>query len=100
MGETSKGSKIVNGLPFGDEEGEASLQPIGSVSRLPEGKESTGPLGPISFISTLQESEVILWPSEKIAEANGTSTTVYYPKPTLGSQVLRPGEHPKFKRHS
>ena len=57
----------------------------------------TGPVGPLSFFSILQESEVVLWGNEKITEADGTVTTVYFQKPTPGSQILRPGEHPRFK---
>jgi hypothetical protein len=30
-------------------------------------------------------------------EADGASTTVYYPKPTTGKEVLRPGNHPSFQ---
>ncbi len=91
------GKKLANGISFGDGEDEGSLLPIGSVSKLPEGKEKTGPLGPLSFFSTLQESEVVLWRQQKVHEADGTVTTVYYQDPTPGSQILRPGEHPKFK---
>lgn len=95
--ETADGKKIIDGLPFGDGEGENSLHPIGRVSKLPDGQEKTGPLGPLEFFSTMQESEVVLWGNRKITNDNGSVTTVYYQKPTPGSQVLRPGEHPKFQ---
>ncbi len=91
------GSKLVNGLPLGKSEGEATLQSIGSVSKLPDGKDESGPLGPLSFFSTLQKSEVVLWRQQKIHETDGSVTTVYFQDPTPGSQVLRPGEHPKFQ---
>lgn len=74
----------------------AQLHPVGHVSFLANNKESTGAVGPISFLTELGESEIILWPNDKITSADGTSSTVYYPKPTPGSHVLRPGEHPKF----
>lgn len=90
------GQTLINGLPKGRGEGEAQLRPVGHISRLPDGKTSTGPLGPLSFFSTLQESEVVLWSSKTTKEEDGTETTVYTPKLTPGSQVLRPGEHPKF----
>lgn len=93
---TADGGKLVDGLPEGKAEGEAQLRPVGSVSRLPNGAEKTGPLGPLEFFRSLGASEVRLWRSEKIVEADGGVSTVYYPKPTPGSQVLRPGEHPKF----
>ena len=91
------GEVLVNGLPKGTGEGEATLPTVGHVSKLPDGATETGPLGLLSFFRTLQESEVVLWSSEKITSDDGTVTTTYTPKSTPGSQVLRPGEHPKFK---
>jgi cation/acetate symporter len=87
----------VNGKRQGVKGGEADLHPVGHVSRLPGGVQQTGPLGPLSFFSTLQQSEVVLWGSQVINEADGATTTVYYQKPTAGSRVLRPGEHPVFQ---
>jgi cation/acetate symporter len=97
VGEDSDGNVLVNGEIKGTKEGEPELHPVGHISKLPGGVDKTGPVGPLSFFSTLQESEVVLWGSEKVKEADGTTTTVYFQKPTPGSQVLRPGEHPKFK---
>ncbi len=91
------GSILHNGLPKGTGEGETSIAPVGNISKLPGGVESTGPLGPLDFFRTLRESEVVLWSSEKATADDGSVTTTYTPKPTPGSQVLRPGEHPKFK---
>jgi len=93
---TDAGQTYVNGLPKGTDSGEAVLRPVGRLSELPTGKESTGPLGPLEFFSTLQESEVVLWGSDKIV-GEQEQTTIYYPKYTHGSQVLRPGEHPAFE---
>jgi cation/acetate symporter len=90
------GQRIVNGRPIGTRPGENQLHPVGQISHLPGGMESTGPLGPLEFFSTLQQSEVVLWASQKVIEADGSVTTVFYQKPTPGSQVLRPGEHPTF----
>jgi len=94
---TADGQILYNGLPLGTGEGEGSLAPVGHISRLPDGVSSTGPLGPLEFFRTLQESEVVLWSSKKITADDGSTTTTYTPKPTPGSQVLRPGEHPKFQ---
>ena len=93
---TADGQTLVNGEPKGIKHGEPELHPVGHVSELPEGQQATGPIGPLAFFSTLQESEVVLWGKETIVEADGAETTVYYQKPTPGSQVLRPGEHPRF----
>lgn len=91
------GVAIINGKPQGSAPGEHDLHPVGHVSRLPGNQQSTGPLGPLQFFSTLQQSEVVLWGNEKLADESGNNVTIYYPKPTLGSQVLRPGEHAAFK---
>lgn len=94
--EQPDGTVLVNGRPKGTRKGEPELHPTGHLSGLPGGQERTGPLGPIEFFSTLQESEVVLWGEQTIREPDGTTTTIYYPKPTPGSRVLRPGEHPVF----
>ena len=87
---------LVNGQEKGMRKGEPELHPVGHISQLPDGQDKTGPLGPLSFFSTLQKSEVVLWGKQTIIEDDGSETTVYYQKPTAGSQVLRPGEHPRF----
>jgi cation/acetate symporter len=90
------GTVLVNGLPKTATGSTPQLRPVGHVSRLPGDVEQTGPLGPLAFFSTLQESEIVRWPSQTVRDADGTVITVYYPKPTPGSQVLRPGESPTF----
>lgn len=94
--ETRDGKKIVNGqeLGSGPEDNPAQLHPIGYVNKLPGDQQKTGPLGPISFFTTMQESEVILWKKKSSSQHPGVD--IYVPTPTPGSQVLRPGEHPKF----
>jgi cation/acetate symporter len=90
------GSKLVNGLPYGKKEGQADLRPVGHLIKLPGGKTETGPLGPIEYLSTLQQSEVVLW-SKKESTSNGEKTTTWTPTPTTGAKVLRPGNSPTFK---
>lgn len=87
----------VNGFPYGDQEGERQLRPVGNVGSLPGGQSETGPLGPLSFLSTLQASQIVLWDSAKVDEVDGSKTTVYFQKPTPGSDVLTPGASPTFK---
>ena len=92
----SAGAISIDGAPRGSGEGEKQLLPVGRLSQLPDEQTSTGPLGPISYFTTLSESEVMLWGKTSIEHADDSQTTVYYQKPTEGSRVLRPGEHPKF----
>ncbi len=94
---TVDGQTLVNSQPLGTVQGEPELHPVGYISRLPDGQQQTGSLGPLEFFSTLDRSQVVLWGSQTVTEADGTVTKIYYPKPTPGSRVLRPGEHPRFQ---
>lgn len=89
---TSDGKKLINGKPLGRGEGQTELPGVGHVSKLPNGKLATGPIGPIDLLTTLRESIVVLWKSSK----EGTTTT-YSPVPTPGAEVLRPGKSPAFQ---
>ncbi|MEO0530993.1 MAG: cation acetate symporter, partial [Planctomycetota bacterium] len=95
---TADGKVLIAGLPRAIERGDggAELRSVGSVSRLPDDAEATGSLGPLEYFRVLGESEVRVWRNQRITEADGGTSTVYYPKPTAGSKVLRPGEHPRF----
>ena len=94
---TVDGKKLVNGKLKGTKKGEPELHPVGHIVSLPDGKTETGPLSPIEFFTTLQNSKMVLWRNEKIVHADKSETTVYFPKVTTGAEVLRPGEHPTFK---
>ena len=95
---TKDGKKLVNGKPQGKGEGEGDLFPVGTVAKLPGEEKSTGPLGPLSFLSTVEQSTMLLWAEDKskITETDGSVTTVYYPKPTKGTDILMPGNSPTF----
>ena len=92
----ANGVRLVNGRPQGKSAGEADFFPVGHVSRLPAGKTETGPLGPLEFLQTIRESEFTLWGTDTISEGDGSTTTVYYQKPTKGRDVLMPGLSPTF----
>jgi cation/acetate symporter len=91
------GQRTVNGKPQGRGEGQTDLSPIGHVSRLPGGKTETGPLGPLEFLSTIEQSEIVLWTARTVRDDDGRLTTVYSQRPTPGSEVLRPGNSPTFQ---
>src|SRR5262245_3388715 len=55
---------------------------IGTVSKLPGGQMSTGPLDPVSYLDTLRQSEILLWDAVKVKQADGTEKTEYRPRPT------------------
>ena len=89
-------TKIINGLPQGTGAGQADLRSVGHLTKLPGGKTETGPLGPLEYLATLQQSEIVLW-SEKVTIVDGEKTTTWTPQPTSGAKVLRPGNSPLFK---
>ncbi|WP_417851390.1 cation acetate symporter [Thalassoglobus sp.] len=90
------GKIIVNGEEKGTEKGEPELHPVGYISKLPGDVEKTGPLGPVEFFQKFHGSEVILWGSDIFENEDGSTTTLYYQKPTMGSEVLMPGNNKKF----
>jgi cation/acetate symporter len=91
------GKRLVNGMPQGRGPGEGDLWPVGHISRLPDNKTETGPLGPLAFLATLEQSEIVLWSSKPERSPDGTTTTVFTARPTPGSEVLRPGNSPAFR---
>jgi cation/acetate symporter len=70
----------------------AGTFPIGTITKLPDGKEKTGPLGPLEYVTTLQNSEMIKWKAGAAKDGNIT----YTPVPTTGSAILTPGNNPLF----
>ena len=93
----TRGRIITSAMSPVQPAGRNDLRPVGHVSKLPDGQTETGPLGPVEFLSTLRESEVILWTSKTATADDGTKTTTYTPVPTSGADVLRPGNSPTFK---
>ena len=69
--------------------------PIGTITKLPGGQTETGPLGPLEYISAIQNSEMVKWKATPGGvDASGNIT--YTPVPTRGSDFLVPGAHPLF----
>ncbi|HEY5960147.1 MAG TPA: hypothetical protein VIV60_26520, partial [Polyangiaceae bacterium] len=90
-----RGSEVwVNGVPKSQG---GALYPVGNISRLPNGMDHTGSVGPAEFLSMLSDSEVLLWGKEEVKEADGAVTTVYFQKPTAGTSLMLPGNNPLFK---
>ncbi|RIK76057.1 MAG: cation acetate symporter [Planctomycetota bacterium] len=89
---TADGEMLINGKSAD----RGAIEPVGFISELPNDQKKTGPLGPLEFLSILQDSEVVLWANQKVVEEDGSVTTVYYPKPTPGSEILQPGASATF----
>jgi cation/acetate symporter len=79
---------LVNGLP---QSSANDLRPIGVVARLPQGQKSTGPLGPLAFLSTLEDSTIVASAKDTIKGPDGAESSVYYPVEKKGSDLLTPG---------
>lgn len=92
----ANGTTYTNGVPQGTGPGQGDLRPVGSISRLPGDIRSTGPLDPVSYLATLQDSEIVLWTSATSVE-DGVRTTTFSPKLTPGIDVMRPGMSPLFR---
>lgn len=95
--QTPDGKTFINGLPKGDKPGDGRLHPVGHIYRLPGNASSTGPLNPLTFFSTLEQSDIVVWRKEELKEADGSKTTIHFPEPTPGSTLLQPGGSPTFK---
>ena len=91
--ETKAGKRFVNSVPIGFGPGETNVEPVGKLVELPDGKTSTGPLGPLAFISTIAKSKIEIATVQK--GANGTVTIE--PKIVDGKDMLSPGNLPAFK---
>ena len=86
------GKKLVN--PGKEHGGE--LWAVGNIVELPDGKTSTGPLGPLGYLQTFAGSKIVQWTKDEIKEGD-VKTTVFYQKTTSGSELLLPGNYPAFK---
>jgi len=81
------GTRLYNGEP----KTEGAFYQVGHLTKIEvDGVEvdETGPLGPFTFLSTLENSELIRYTKIEIKEAR---TTVWYPTPTAGADMIKPG---------
>jgi cation/acetate symporter len=103
---TSDGKRIVNGLPFGRNPQEGQLQSVGQAYLIPQNvkdpvhrelqRAQTGPLDPLSYLATFQQSLIVVWQKDQpLTTAEGTFT-IYYPVIRSGSDLLTPGASPTF----
>jgi cation/acetate symporter len=83
------GDELYNGAP----KSERRFYQVGHMSKIiVDGEEvdQTGPVGPFKFLSTLTESEVILFTRKNFTEGND-KVSVWLHTPTKGEQIMRPG---------
>jgi len=94
---TVNGATLVDGLPQGLEGGQRDLATVGAVTALPGGVTTTGPLGPVAFLRTFNESTIETWTTERRVLQGGRVATVYTPREQTGADLLQPGASPTFK---
>lgn len=101
---TPDGAVLINGEPLSVERQlDSRLRAevgtgFGSVAALPDGATATGPLGPISYLSTFSRSTIVQWKRGQSADpATGTRTVTFTPTATRGDELLLPGANPTFK---
>jgi cation/acetate symporter len=86
---TSNGDKLYNGAPKSDKK----FYQVGHLSKIiVNGKEvdQTGSVGPFEFIKTIENSEIVRF-SKKAFTDGDDKVTVWYQKPTKGTDVMKPG---------
>ena len=84
------GAVLVDGAPQSKDH---DLRPVGTILRLPErfgDARTTGPLGPLAYLSALEDSTIVTWSAKKHVDADGLHTT-YSPVEKQGSDLLKPG---------
>lgn len=92
------GAKYIDGVRLGLGPDQRNVAPVGHVLALADGKSSTGPLNPWSYLSELAQAKIELSQSttSKSAE-NGTPVIDYAPRVVDGLALMAPGNHPTFK---
>lgn len=86
---TASGEKLYNGAP----KSQRQFYQVGHMSKIVfKGKEveETGPVGPFNFLSTIENSEVVLFQKAVFDDGND-KVTAFYQQPTKGTEILKPG---------
>jgi len=90
---TADGKELYNGAPKADQK----FYPVGHASKLViDGKEveKTGPMGPLSYLAAVEQSEVVRF-SKVLFEDGEDKVTLWKQNPTSGKEIMKPGL--KFK---
>ncbi len=87
---TPDGTVLIDGTP---QSRDHDLRPVGTISKLPErfgDARSTGPLGPLAYLSALEDSTVVTWSKATHTDVDGTHET-FSPRERPAAELLRPG---------
>jgi cation/acetate symporter len=87
---TPGGAVLVDGKP---QSRDHDLRPVGTITKLPErygDARSTGPLGPLEYLSALEDSTVVTWTKKTHADDTGTHET-FAATERPAAELMRPG---------
>ncbi len=87
---TPGGTILIDGKP---QSRDHDLRPVGTIAKLPErygDARSTGPLGPLEYLSALEDSTVVTWSKKTHADDSGTHET-FTPTERPAAELMRPG---------
>lgn len=94
---TTDDRSIVNGKPHGRGEGEGDFYPVGQIAKLGgTTAEETGPIGPLEYFATLQQSDLIVWSKDGPIADDAGKFLLYYPRLRTGEDLLTPGASSTF----
>lgn len=84
------GTVLVDGRP---QSADHDLRPVGTILRLPARfgtQTATGPLGPLAYITALEDSTIVTWSQQTRVDAEGTHVT-FTPVERPAAELMRPG---------
>ena len=96
QGPDGKPRDYVNGVLRERDKPETDFLPVGRVVHLPSDTKDDAPLGPLQYLATLQGSDVEVWKTLKLKDADKLETAIYYPVVKSGSDLMIPGESSTF----
>ncbi|GIT29528.1 MAG: hypothetical protein Ct9H300mP1_15740 [Planctomycetaceae bacterium] len=92
---TADGQVLVNGMPKGERRrGNPNSIPSDTSADCPMKRTKPDRWAPWSSSAHSKRGKVVLWGNKKLVHEDGSTTTVYFQKPTAGSRILQPGMHP------
>jgi cation/acetate symporter len=87
------GKTLINGEPASETNTLRQVNSLASIDGQSGPAAKTGAVDPISFLSKLgsKKTTALLWKQAKLTNSDKEAVTVYYPQPTTGNRIMRPG---------
>jgi len=91
-----EGKKRIDGVVLGLGPDQRNVKPVGKVLELSDGKQRTGALGPIGFLTELSGARIELSQTNKSTQ-DGKPVVEYAPRVVAGMDMMAPGNWPTLK---